>query len=563
MENYSIKLSYLKANSGAIEFITKDNKYSNEDLSLQLIDNGDRVKLHINTVTSIAAINVALIFDIPKYERTQFYSNGYQSWSYSREYCVKDKYYGINPLMKPFVKIAAGQMVGDYTFVKYPKHKGIFNSCSHCYIREGGSSDIQIYGSHDDRMGYTYFTADLNKNNMVITRDLEGLSLDIGEYDLLDIHVISDEYNTAWDRYFAAIGVSPRSKRKLRGYTSWYNYYRNINEEILTRDLDNLVKQDIKEVNIFQIDDGYQTHVGDLTTVDAKKFPQGMQHMSQLIHFNGLLAGIWVCPFCVTPWSQTFRHHRDWLLKNSAGLPIKASGSWGGCYALDFYNPEAREYIRSSLKTIVNDWGYDMLKLDFLYAACIVPRNGKTRAMIMYDVMEFLRETVGDDILLLACGAPLMPCYNVVDYCRIGADITLGWSNILDKYLSRELLSTRKTIINTVFRRYLDNRAFMNDPDVFILRNFNTSLLKNQQRILYSCNKLFGSVLFISDDVGSYDDDSLNQLKLIFKDSDVKLLGADIIDKDTLFIRYELNNCERIFVFNYNTSELLRDQSTK
>ena len=36
--------------------------------------------------------------------------------------------------------------------------------------------------------------------------------------------------------------------------------------------------------------------------------------------------------------------------------------------------PEFRDYLRNAFETIINDeWGYRLLKLDFLYAACIVP----------------------------------------------------------------------------------------------------------------------------------------------------------------------------------------------
>ena len=74
--------------------------------------------------------------------------------------------------------------------------------------------------------------------------------------------------------YAARIPKQPRPFDN--GYTTWYNYYPNINEKIVTDDLEALSKVDA-DIDIFQIDDGYQTNVGDWLSVDQKKFPCGMK----------------------------------------------------------------------------------------------------------------------------------------------------------------------------------------------------------------------------------------------------------------------------------------------
>ena len=111
-----------------------------------------------------------------------------------------------------------------------------------------------------------------------------------------------------------------------------------------------------------------------------------------------------------------------------------------------------------------------MVKLDFLYAACILPIHNKTRGEIMCDAMDLIRECCGDK-LVLGCGVPLMPAFGKVDFCRIGADAGLDWRRHL--YINREAVSTCHTVNNSIFRRHLDGRAFMNDPDVFLLRESN------------------------------------------------------------------------------------------
>lgn len=49
-------------------------------------------------------------------------------------------------------------------------------------------------------------------------------------------------------------------------------------------------------VNTFQVDDGYQTAVGDWLSVDSKKFPFGMRRVADAVHQRGLKAGLWLAP---------------------------------------------------------------------------------------------------------------------------------------------------------------------------------------------------------------------------------------------------------------------------
>lgn len=88
----------------------------------------------------------------------------------------------------------------------------------------------------------------------------------------------------------------------------------------------------------------------------------------------------------------------------------------------------------------------------------------------MCEAMDFIRECVSDK-LILGCGVPLAPAFGKVDFCRIGAD--MGLNRRQNRSTTREDVSTPNAIYNTVFRWHLDGRAFLNDPDVFLLRNNN------------------------------------------------------------------------------------------
>ena len=122
----------------------------------------------------------------------------------------------------------------------------------------------------------------------------------------------------------------------------------------------------------------------------------------------------------------------------------------------------------------------------------------------MCEAMDFLRECVGDK-LILGCGVPLGAAFGKVDYCRIGCDVGLTWDdNPIMRLTHRERVSTKNSMLNTIFRRQLNGRAFLNDPDVYLLRDENISLAHCQKQSLSIINHLFGSVYFTSDDISSY-----------------------------------------------------------
>ena len=72
------------------------------------------------------------------------------------------------------------------------------------------------------------------------------------------------------------------------------------------------------------------------------------------------------------------------------------------------------------------------------------------------------------------------------------------------RHTNRERPSTRQAIGNTIFRRELNGRAFLNDPDVFFLREENLKLSAEQKRTLAEVNALFGGVLLHSDDMSRW-----------------------------------------------------------
>ncbi len=277
-----------------------------------------------------------------------------------------------------------------------------------------------------------------------------------------------------------------------------------------------------------------------------------MKKIADEIHKKNMLAGLWLAPLAVTANSSVYKEHKDWLVCDKKGKPYVAGPNWGPFYALDIYNKDAAAYIRHFFDVILNEWGYDMVKLDFLYAACVLPIHNKTRGQVMCDAMDLIRDCVGDKIIL-GCGVPLMPAFGKVDFCRIGADVDLEW--IRKKNRIREDVSTPNTVNCTVFRRHLNGRAFLNDPDVFLLRDTNTKMTFDQRALLAKINSYFGSLLFVSDNVEDYKDNQMKVFLDTIRKKDIKILNAEFAERNIISVTCLADGKKESFRFNSETGE--------
>lgn len=530
--------------------------YSGPHFSVITVNDESGVKLTLVPSRPITLISASLEFWHEYEKNEKFFVNGYQSWTTSGEMSAEDIYRGTTPLagVTKYTKDMAITS-GDYAFTRYEPRPGFFHSFTYTYLRRG--DEFEFFGSLSERNGYTVFYSDMEKHIFSVEKDVEGLTIS-EPYEMFDIVRVVGGYDEVFDKYFAAMSL-PAKKRvdRLTGYTSWYNYFQKIDENIILRDLKGLSRAH-DSVNIFQIDDGYEPFVGDWLDYNGRDFPNGMKTIADAVHREGYLAGIWLAPFNVQRGkSRILKEHPDWLIRNPDGKPQLGCVAWGGAYTLDIYNSEVREHLKKVFDTVLNDWGYDMVKLDFLYSQCRTPRDNKTRGTIMCEAMDFLRECVGDK-LILGCGVPLGPAFGVVDACRISCDVDLSYGGKFYNSMSinNELPSAQNAINNSMFRRHLNGRAFLNDPDVFFLRDHNLTFTWEQKLLLAKINNLFGRVLFVSDDAGEYSEAELEVLKETFRESDAKILDVKCVGAradGNYEIKFIENGEEKLLYFNIFT----------
>ncbi|MCI6253517.1 glycoside hydrolase family 36 protein [Eubacterium coprostanoligenes] len=530
--NYKLNFSYKTGKE------IKTTEISNDDVSFDLRQTENGLTLSVIPKKEISDISFYLERGYEYPQDSKFFANGFQSWTDTKEFAKNELMADEGIVGKGlFGKSPFGMnLVGNYTFVEQSKECGVFHSNSFAYVRN--EKNIDFFGSLNDRTGYTIIYADMNKNTLRFSKDVEGITIS-EPYELLDLYFDNGGYDEVFDRYFAKMNVKPLTDKKIKGYTSWYNYYQKINEKIILRDLD-AISEKTDKVNTFQIDDGYQTAVGDWLSINKTKFPNGMKPIVEKIHAKGWQAGLWLAPFGAQKGSKLASEHSDWLVKGKNGKPIMVGANWGGFYAIDIDNTDARAYIKNVFDTVLNDWGFDLVKLDFLYATAVVPLHNKTRGQLAYESIDFLRECVGNK-QILGCGVQQMPCFGKVEYMRIGADMDLGWKHKFFRNLThREDVSTPNAIHNSVYRRCLNNRAFLCDPDVFLLRRSNIKFNFEQQKVLAKFIKLFGSVLFMSDNVDEYDDEQMAVFNDTLADDDMQIVAINETN-NKLFIDYTQN----------------------
>ncbi len=305
----------------------------------------------------------------------------------------------------------------------------------------------------------------------------------------------------------AELGRRPRQDAPT-GWCSWYYYFSEVSEAGIVENLAALGSlEKTAPVELVQIDDGYQTAIGDWLSVNAK-FPSGMAALATHIRRAGYRPGIWLAPFTVAATSLVASEHPEWLVRADNGKPAFAGHNWSAdLHALDTSHPGARAWLRSVFTTIVREWGYDYLKLDFLACAAIEgtrydPRA--TRASALRDGLALIREVVGDDVYLLGCGAPLLNAVGIVDAMRIGPDSAPYWSPRYEglpvPFSEAHALPTMEGALrNTLTRAWMSPTFWTNDPDCLLVRELRSELTLDEVRAFATAVGLSGGMVVVSD----------------------------------------------------------------
>lgn len=294
------------------------------------------------------------------------------------------------------------------------------------------------------------------------------------------------------------------------GWCSWYHYFHEVTEASFRADL---ARAGDWPFDVFQLDDGFQSAVGDWTTTDAT-FPSGLGALAEAVDAAGRRPGLWLAPFLAAPDSRVAAAHPDWVARFPDGEPLIGmfNDHWGGfVHTLDTSHPAVLEHLETLAREVV-ELGFTYLKLDFTYAPGFAGRYhdpSMTPAQRVRAGYDAIRRGAGESSFILGCGAPIGACIGVVDGMRIGPDVAPWWEPQQDLWpfpgFEGTIPATLNAWRNTLTRAHQHRRFWINDPDCLMLRTTDTELTADQVRAWALAVAASGGMALVSDDLSTLD----------------------------------------------------------
>lgn len=488
---------------GVVADSPKKPKYA----QYRVVESENVYELYATAEYSPAAVSARIPLEIGATDTV--FMNGFQSATASRELNVADKTTGLEAVSAYARRLYAEKIGGDYSIVKYKNRPGVTHGFSYCYFRSGDK--IKLFASLDESTGYTVFTYDAWNSVLKITKDVEGVAC-FNDYKALSIFYAEGEEDEVFDKWFELLGTADRIPAEpLVGYST--KKLKEINEDRILRKIKAVRENFPVSPNVFIIDGKYCEH-GDWLSCDAEDFPVGLRYLSDSVKCDRMMSGLCISPFTVSERSKVYAEHKDWLLRGADGRYFKTKKD---LFVLDSENSEVREYVRDSIHTILYMWGFDLIKLDNLYVAGLHPAAGMSRGERMCSAMKFLRECCGGK-LMYTDDTPLMPAFGLADYCAISCEaVSDNIPTIPAKKMFRESPSVKNAAADIVFRRHLNNRAFLNAPCPVSLDDkesiLDVRLNTAEQNVLTNLEGLFTRVLISVDSSAKYDQKKKRRFK--------------------------------------------------
>ena len=323
------------------------------DFDVEKTDQHLRIRLSIHPKESIILQNLEIQKKRNYLLHERIFCNGFQSWSESKEFDLTEKI----PVIKPFFT-SKFHLQGDNHIKGIKRGKGHFHSWTYSYIRS--NDDLEFIGSLNENNAFSIVQHDTINGLMSIQKECNDLQLN-HSFPILDITFLKGKEKQVFDHYFDLMNIQKPAKKAITGWTSWFNHFNKISEDIILGNADAFSKRKIP-IDVIQVDDGYQKNVGDWLNIKAS-FPNGMGKIAKKIKSKGFKVGIWIAPFICEEKSEIFKNRQNWLVKDQKGKPLKVGynsiwKSW--FYTLDFYNQEVQKHLTSVFFTITEKWQYDL-----------------------------------------------------------------------------------------------------------------------------------------------------------------------------------------------------------
>lgn len=464
----------------------------------------------------------------------RFFKNGYQSWSETRVFDLKGR--ELDPILKPMRELQ------DNLRNPPSGRKGVFRSDLFAVIGNERTGRHVLIGSlsPDRESLYIRTSAKGRRRGLRLVVDFGGVSVPAGgkrEWGPIAMFA-GDNPFALIDRYVKTVSQVRRPRVPAsptsHGWCSWYYYFTRVDADDIRENAKLLADRHGARgtarhgtppadrhgargtsVRYLVLDDGYHDGIGDWT-VPNTGFPPNLRELADGIRASHLTPGIWVAPLVAGRSSRLMRDHPYWFLTEPNGRPVRAAWNpnWGEdarFYCLDVGNREVQDHLRRVIEVLVHEWGFDYLKLDFMYAGAAYGRSADHRLTPMERLAlayRIIRDAAGENIHILGCGSPLGPAIGLVDSMRTGPDVAPYWNDPIRHRLTRDphTVCTHFAVRNVLFRSSLHRRWWNSDPDCLLLRRQHTRLTDRERYTLANAIIITGGSAFVSDDLCLYEE---------------------------------------------------------
>ena len=183
----------------------------------------------------------------------------------------------------------------------------------------------------------------------------------------------------------------PKGKRNRPvHYNCWESVYFDHDIEVLK---DIATRVATLGAERFVLDDGWFGKRDDDTTslgdwfLDEAKYPDGLQPLIDHVQSLDMTFGIWFEPEMVSPQSELYKQHPDWIL----GLHDQTLGRHQ--LVLDIAKPDVSGYVFNAISTILQQYPIDYVKWDHNR---VLPISDAKQTYALYGLLQKLRRTFPD-----------------------------------------------------------------------------------------------------------------------------------------------------------------------
>ena len=456
---------------------------------------GDTVYAELVAERDVTVGGLALRGTVELPGATSWLSNGFQSWSQSGFIAIGDRANG-SALDRALLT------VGDQETLRTGEELSWFYT-----VAGGGETALLVGALTTERLKPWVSLGRDDQGELKVSIGCgatgEAVPIPIGErlrgeiWSLEfgpDAAALLTEYGQSLQGHRAANGA-----RADGGWNSWYELWNGVDETDVRENaalaaaiLQPIMPDDAPPLRIV-IDDGWQVRWGEWAPND--KFPSGLDGLATDLQALGFTTGVWLAPLLVDEESELVTEHPEWFVGDASY--DKADGN--RMMILDVTHPAAAAHLEEVIERIVG-WGYDFLKIDFLFSGTYEgERHRNVTGMEAYHIaLNLIREAAGDDVILLAVGAPPHPSIPYVDAWRLGPDIALEFIGVDFAFIANEM--------RAVAARWPLCWTLLCDADPPLLRG----LAQNEVDVGAWVVAITGGAVFLSDDLRELDEERHN-----------------------------------------------------